>query len=165
MQTYGGLVVLASVCVSPWESYLVGGILLISSISPMVFHPTLLRIFLISKGKDLMETSNLDSLSKYIWLWVSIPSSICYGRNFLWWWLDKAPIYEYSRILLGIILLTFLPVIIGILGLWVIPLLVPGPLGSARGRFFLIAWAQAGPGWPLPQLLCHLYPSWRQDRL
>lgn len=31
-------------------------------------------------------------------LWVSAPAQICYQRKPLWWWLDKAQIYGYSRI-------------------------------------------------------------------
>lgn len=39
------------------------------------------------------------------WLWDSLFVPICWRRKLIWWWLIKALILEYSRVLLGILLL------------------------------------------------------------
>lgn len=57
-----------------------------------------------SRDGELMETSNLGS--QHIRLWISVSTPICCWRKLLWWWLEKLLIYEYGRILLGLIPLT-----------------------------------------------------------
>jgi hypothetical protein len=74
------------------------------------------------------------SLTK-VWWWVSAPAPIsCWMKSFRWW-LGHTPIYEYSRISLGIILFTIYlwPVVFGsVLGLWAIQPLDLGHLGSVK---------------------------------
>lgn len=40
-----------------------------------------------------------------VWLWISTVLYILCRRKFLWWWLSKALLYEYSRMSLAVILL------------------------------------------------------------
>lgn len=78
-----------------------------SPLIPTVFLPFLPLGSQISRRRDLMETSNLDSLSS-VWLWTSVPAPICFQRKTLLWQLDKALIYKYSRRPLEVISLMYL---------------------------------------------------------
>ena len=82
----------------------------------------------------------------------------------LLWQLDKALIYEYSRISLGIISL-ICPVMLGFTpGFWAIQSLAPGHLDRGRHGWPLMVWASS---YTVLQILIHQCPSTycRQDRL
>ena len=60
----------------------------------------------------------------------SLHATIYCKRKPLWWWLDTAQMYKYSRISLWIISLIFISVVFGCtLGLWAIQFPVTGHLG------------------------------------
>jgi hypothetical protein len=131
----------ASVSVSPYQTYLVDlvdHILLLSSTpsdSYSLSFPSSVG-FLSSKVRSSVETSNLDSSSAWY--------PMCFQRQSLWRWLDKAPIYEYSRISLGIIWLAFSPLAC-LIGLYFrslsYPVSIPGH--TERSWTLLMAWASS----------------------
>ena len=48
------------------------------------------------------ECSKVSHCLPNVWLSVSLIVPICCTRKLLWWWMNKALIYEYSRMSLGV---------------------------------------------------------------
>lgn len=81
-----------------------------SPLGLVIFTLPLLQGSLSSERRDLVEIfySGLSVLSHTVhnvWLWISTVLYILCRRKFLWWWLSKALLYEYSRMSLAVILL------------------------------------------------------------
>lgn len=101
-RTHAGPVLADSVSVSPYEPQLVdsvGSVLLMFSIPSDSYSPLLHGILLSSAGRDHVETSNLDSFILSVMFACRSLHLLQYGYSSL----DKALIYEYSRVSLGII--------------------------------------------------------------
>lgn len=105
-----------------------------------------------------------------VWLWVFEFVPICYRRKLPWGWWNKALMYKYSRILLGIVLSLhyFRQVLFGsTVGAWTISSQVLGHPSSVRYGFHLLEWSlnHITYWWLVPWALCHhcLSTSCRQD--
>ena len=76
-----------------------------------ILQPSLPQGSLITEGRELMETNHLmigvpRSLTlRFVQLWISVFVPTYCGQELLWWWLSKTMTYNYSRMLLGVILL------------------------------------------------------------
>jgi hypothetical protein len=125
-----------------------GSIFLVSFI-----HSGFYTISLNPEERDSMETSYLDiqglSLCN-VWLWVSAFIPIGCRRKPLWWWLNKALIYENSRISLGVTLSLFLNSII-----WFPPrylgYLVSGSSSPKQCQVWVWPSVKSDIAWLLPQ--------------
>lgn len=95
------------VSVSAYEPSLVdwgrGHVLLLSSIPlTLTIFPPLPWGSPVSEVRNPIETSDLETLL-IVWLWASAPAPICCHRKPPQCCLNKALIYEYRSVLLGII--------------------------------------------------------------
>lgn len=112
-----------------------------------------------------------------VWLWISLFVPIFGRTKFLWWWLSRALICEYSRITLGDIWLLFFCVSIFVLfAFWnnsnwfylrFLGYLVLGfgHQSSVQYVFHHVEWvlSQKSIGWLLTLTLCHHCISCRLD--
>lgn len=138
------------------------------SLTLTVFLPPLLPDFLSSDvwvwTPLIWWTPPIWTLSpQTVWLWVSTSVSISCSVKPLWWWLDKALIYEYCRIALEIFfLLFFRPVMFVVtLVLWAIESLVFGYPYCTRYGYPLMELVNVKSdfGLLLLKIPCHYYSS------
>lgn len=58
-----------------------------------LFHPRYLKLL----GEKMNGDHQYRLSSHNIWLWVSVPTSICSWRKSVWWWLNNATIMSLEE--------------------------------------------------------------------